>query len=178
MWRVLPLWLLACGYEHGRLGVDAAPPPPPPDAAVDAPPPPANFHLRIEGWIDGRSTVVIAGHTLRWHHIEHAAPGREQFVNMPTKLDTLSWYPTWPDVPDAENRDCNCDSSIYSDLPLGIPRAPATASLTIIQARKTPSIVQAPSEVNNYTLIVELVDTGSGAGGSAWHILDIDVVVD
>jgi len=91
-----------------------------------------------------------------------------------TKLDAYDWYPTWPDVPDAENRECNCDSSTYGGLPIAIPRAPSTASLTVIQARKPQTILQAPSEANNYTLIVEVTDVGFS--GSSWVIIDIDVV--
>jgi len=178
MWRALPLCLAACAFEHGwaprhdgyerDAAIDAAP-----DAAIDAAPP--NLHLRVEAWMDGRSNLILHGTSVHWHHIQFAAPGRELFVNKPTKLDAFDWYPTWPDVPDAENRDCNCDSSTYSELPVGVPRAASMATLTVIQARKLPTILQQPTAPNDYTLIVEVTDVGFS--GSSSHIIDIDVVV-
>ena len=175
MGRVLLLWLVACSYERGQATIDAAPPIDiAPDIAIDAKPP--SFHVHVEAWMDGVSQLVITGNTLRWHHIEYAAPGREDPANYPTKLDGVDWFPVWPDEPDAENRDCNCDSSTYSGLTSAVPHVPATPMLTIIQARQMPSIVQAPTAANGYTLIVELDD--AGPGGSAWHIIDIAVNVD
>ena len=123
--------------------------------------------------MDGRSNLILSGTSARWHHIEFAAPGREQFVNLPTKLGATDWFPQWPDIPDAENRDCNCDSSVFTDLPLAIPRAPSTTKLTITQVRRMPSVLQMPSDANDYTLIVEITDVGFG--GSSWDIIDIDV---
>src|SRR5262245_37440174 len=124
MARVVPLLLLlaACRFDHGRGARDGGQPEPPdvatdagPDAAIDVPPPP-NFHLHVEAWMDGRSNLIIKGTSVHWHHFQFAAPGRELFVNKPTILDTYQWFPTWPDIPDAENRDCNCDSSTYTGL--------------------------------------------------------------
>jgi hypothetical protein len=165
MWRAVPLWLVACSFEHGQA---------PPDGQAAADATPANFHLHVEAWMDGRSNLIITGNQLRWHHFQYAAPGREQFVNLPTKLDAAEWYPTWPDVPNAENRDCNCDSSTTA-LAAAVPRAASTTRLTVVQARRMPSVLQMPSAANDYTLVVELTDVGSS--GSAWHFIDIDVVV-
>jgi hypothetical protein len=142
------------------------------DAAIDARPP--SFHLHVEAWMDGRSNLILTGTSARWHHIEFAAPGRETFVNLPTKLSGVDWFPTWPDLPDAENRDCNCDSSTYTDLPAAIPRALSTTTLTITQVRRMPTVLQMPDATNDYTLIVELTDVG--LGGSSWDIIDIDVL--
>jgi hypothetical protein len=163
---VLPLWLVACSFEHrfSRQQQTA-------DASLDTPPP--SFHLHVEAWMDGRSNLIISGTSVHWHHIEYAAPGRESFVNLPTKLATTDWFPVWPDVPNAENRDCNCDSSTYAELPTAIPRVASTTKLTITQVRRTPTVRQLPAAANDYTLIVELTDVG--ALGAAWHIIDIDV---
>lgn len=171
MWRALTLWLAACSFEHGIARPDAAQGAVAPDAAGPLPP---SFHLHVEAWMDGRSNLIIQGTSVRWHHIEFAAPGREQFVDLPTKLGSFDWYPTWPDVPTVENRDCNCDSSMYSELPTAIPHAPSTTTLTITQVRRAPSVLQMPSAANDWTLVVELTDVG--ASGSSWDILDIDVV--
>ena len=167
--------LAACSFEHGVAGrLDAADTAPDVaiDAAIDAPPV-LVFHLHVEAWMDGRSNLLIAGNKLHWHHYQFAAPGREAFENYPTKLDGVDWYPTWPDVPDAENRECNCDSSTYTLPASSLPSVPAMTTLTITQVRKMPSVVQEPAAANGYTLIVALTDVG--AGGSSWDILDIDV---
>lgn len=173
MWGFLALsCLVACDFTHGSL--------PPVDARevdahiwLDAPAP---LHLTVEAWMDGRSRLIFNGHTVKWHHYEYAAPGREQFVNKPTKLDGVDWYPTWPDIPDAENRDCDCESSTYEDLPITMPRVPTTTTLDAIQARRAPSVIEQPSETNNYTLTVELTDIG--ASGSSTDIVELVIAFD
>jgi hypothetical protein len=60
-------------------------------------------------------------------------------VFYPTRLGPDSWYPDWPDVPDSENRDCNCVSHLSQhnlpiwpfqyDLGLQLRRGRGTASL-------------------------------------------------
>ena len=161
--------LAGCSFEHGHVVPDARAR----DASIDAPP--VSFHLRVEAYMDGRSRLIFSGNTLRWHHYEFAAPGREQFLNQPTKLDGMEWFPVWPDIPTAENRDCDCESSTFTGLLTAIPRAVTTSRVTIVQARRAPSIVVVPTADNDYTLIVELNDVGQS--GSAWHIVDIDVMV-
>lgn len=167
--------LSACGFTPGRVAAgdaalehDAAI-----DAAIDAPPP--SFHVRVEGYIDGRSHLIFNGTTVYWHHYQFAAPGREVFVNYPTRFNGVEWQPVWPDLPDAENRDCNCDSSTYETLPTAVPRLELPATVTVVATRRAPSVIQQPTQMNDFTLIVELSDLG--AGGSAWNTLDIDVVV-
>jgi hypothetical protein len=156
-----------CDFEHGQLQAV-------PDGAIDAPPDtPAPLQLRIEAWMDGRSQLVFTGHSVHWHHYQYAAPGRELFVNKPTLFDGVEWYPTWPDVPDAENRDCNCDSSTYDQLPITVPLTPTIASVTPIQVRKPPSVIQQASDANGFTLIVELTDVG--ASGSSDDIVDLTI---
>ncbi|MBS1119727.1 MAG: exported protein of unknown function [Deltaproteobacteria bacterium] len=136
--------------------------------------PPVALHLHIEADIDGRSDLILKGTTVTWMHHQFAAPGRQGFTDFPTKLDAALWLPTWPDVPDAENRDCECMSSTFAALPVGVPRAPATVTITPSQARGAPTAVQLPSASNDYTLIVELDDVGFG--GSSNYVIEVDVV--
>ncbi len=170
--------LAACDFTPGRVevgaialvdgAVDAVP-----DVPIDAAPP--SFHLRVEAHMDGRSQLIFRGTTVQWHHFQFAAPGREVFMNLPTKFDGVDWQPVWPDVPDAENRDCDCMSDTYETLPLAVPRLELQATVTAIATRKPPTVIQQPTQQNDFTLIVELTDVG--VGGSAWNTVDIDVVV-
>ncbi|NVB84815.1 MAG: hypothetical protein HOV81_40975 [Kofleriaceae bacterium] len=177
MWRLCVLWLAGCSFSHGQwqpVGDDDA------DAqqvVADAAPPdaPSSFVLRVQAWVDGRSRLTFHGTTVQWEHFQFAAPGREAGVNIATKLGEVDWFPMWPDVPTAENRDCNCKSSVYTDLPVGIPRAPSTTTLTAVMSRKPPTVIQEPAEANDYTLVVELSDLGFG--GSATNIVDLAVNV-
>ena len=147
-----------------------------PDAALDAAAPdapPVPMHLHIEADIDGRSDLILQGTTATWLHYQYAAPGREGFTNFPTTLDAVAWQPTWPDVPNAENRDCACKSSTYSALAVGVPRAPAMVTITATQARRAPTAVQKPTVFNDYTLIVEFDDVGFS--GSSTYAIELDV---
>jgi hypothetical protein len=170
VWRAaLPCLLVACRFESGVI---------PPDATVGALPDgtPQPVTLRVEAWLDGRSRLVFHGNSVHWHHLEFAAPGRELFVNKPTLVDRVEWFPTWPDIPNAENRDCDCDSSSYDTLPIHIPMAPTTTTVTPIAVRAQPSVIQQPSAENGWTLIVELSDVGSA--GSFEDIVDITLAYD
>ena len=64
---------------------------------------PATQVIRVEALIDGRSQLILRDDTAQWFHIDWAAPGRELFRNEPTIINGVSWFPIWPDVPDAEN---------------------------------------------------------------------------
>ena len=48
---------------------------------------------------------------MRWFHYDWAAPGRLGGANFPTRVNDVNGYPDWPDVPDPENRFCNCQST-------------------------------------------------------------------
>jgi hypothetical protein len=170
------LWLVVgCRFEPGSFSTsDATPTDVALDVTLDATPDAALPQvLRVEAWMDGRSQLVFSGHSVHWHHYQYAAPGRELLVNKPTLFDDVAWLPTWPDAPDGENRDCDCDSSVYDQLPITIPSVPTVTTVTPIQARVAPSVIQQASAENGYTLIVELTDVG--AGGSATHIVDISI---
>lgn len=176
MWRFLPFCCVAaCGFTHGDLPPDARVPDASLDAPIDAALP---LHLRVEAWMDGRSHLIFHDATLRWHHFEFAAPGREGGETKPTILDGVDWYPTWPDVPNPDNRDCDCDSSTHTSLPITLPHRASTTTLGVIQVRKQPSVVQQASADNDYTLIVELLDTGPGAAGATTNIVELVIAFD
>jgi hypothetical protein len=148
------------------------------DAGVDADPPdpPAALHLYVEAKIDGRSNLIIRGTTVTWMHFQFAAPGRETFTNVPTMLDAVAWQPVWPDVPNAENRDCNCMSSTFDALPVALPAVPSTVTVTHVKGRRTttPSAIELPTSANNFTLVLEFTDVG--LSGSDQYGANIDVV--
>jgi hypothetical protein len=158
--------LAGCGFS-------AAPAVLPADAAPDAKP--QDFHLRVEALIDGESHLIVHGTTLHWQHYQFAAPGRWNLVIDPIKLDGADWYPTWPDVPDSENRDCNGCESSTTELAIGVPRAPSTVTWTDVQTRREQGIVQYPAADNDWELIVDITDVGQS--GAADYIVDIDAVV-
>ncbi len=101
----------------------------------------------IEAYIDGRSELTLRGYgwgIMRWSHYDWAAPGRLNGAFLPTRVGPDAWYPDWPDVPDSENRDCHCFSSIAShylflwpgpyDLDPRLRRGRGTASATMVSA--------------------------------------------
>jgi len=49
-----------------------------------------------------------------WRHDTGAAPGRYNGADFPTRVGSASYFFTWPDVPDRENRDCNCRTEFTS----------------------------------------------------------------
>jgi hypothetical protein len=126
--------------------------------------------LTVSAYIDGRSQLILQGDAVHWHHLDFAAPGRLEGADNPTYLNWAAWYPAWPDSPDAENRDCNCDSSAYVGLqPLAMQDQ--IASLEIVRARDRVAIVQQPDAANAYTLIIEF-DDGAPAGAT-WYEVDV-----
>lgn len=118
---------------------------------------PSGQTLTVRAYIDGRSDLILHRNTVHWHHFDFAAPGRHEGSNFPTYLNGTAWFPKWPDVPTAENRDCNCNSSTFVGTPQ-VPTRPQTAVLTIVKARGSVSIVQQPGANNNYTLVLEFND--------------------
>lgn len=91
--------------------------------------------LNVRALIDGRSQLIVQGNTVHWHHLDDAAPGCWEGANEPTYLNGIAWYPIWPDIPDPENRDCDCDSSTYVGVPT-LARQDQTVSLTLVIVQK------------------------------------------
>jgi hypothetical protein len=147
---------------------------------IDASMPPQAFHLRVATIVDGESYIFIKGTTVRFQNRIFAAPGRWDANGMapwdmaPIMLNSTAWMPDWPDVPNPENRDCMCFSST-TQLPVGIPQVPSTATLTEVDVRRTQSIIQAPSAANDWELIATVSDYMVG-GAHASFVLEIDVV--
>jgi hypothetical protein len=131
--------------------------------------------IRVQALVDGRSQLVLQGDTARWHHFDFAAPGRLGFANAPTTIDGVDWYPQWPDIPDAENRECNCSSDVFAGLNPPLPQTDVVVSVIPVQARGPVSIVQPPTSQNGYTLIVEFDD--NAPPGAVWYVIDINVGV-
>jgi heat shock protein HslJ len=129
-------------------------------------PTPVPLTLSIRARIDGLSRLIIQENTVHWLHVSAAAPGR--WTSAPTYINEVAWNPVWPDVPDSENRDCNCSSSSYQGIPAIAKYPPIT--LEVIQARGKVAIVQQPSQSNDYTLIVEFDDfTPPDTYGDDWY---------
>jgi uncharacterized repeat protein (TIGR01451 family) len=145
---------------------------------VPLPPPPlpVSFTINISAYIDGRSMLIITGDTVQWHHLDWAAPGRHGFVNLPTIINGFDWYPQWADVPDAENRWCDCYSSKYENLSPPLPESDMEIELHVIQARHLVSIAQYPAADNDYALILDFND--NPPGGADWYECELDVTVE
>jgi hypothetical protein len=135
-----------------------------------------NQTVTVDALIDGKSQLILQGNTAQWLHLDFAAPGRLEFQNEPTVINGKEWFPVWPDVPDAENRFCNCTSSIFKGVRPALPQTNMMVTLNVIQGRGDVRIVQMPAASNNYTLIVEFDDDPYG-GAEIYKIeLSIDFV--
>ncbi|RPJ23251.1 MAG: hypothetical protein EHM33_21470 [Chloroflexi bacterium] len=127
--------------------------------------------ITIEALIDGRSWLILRKNTAQWYHLDFAAPGRHEFVNVPTIINGEEWFPVWPDVPDAENRDCQCYSSIFKGVKPGLHRNKPPVEINVLQGRGTVSIVEHPSKENNNALVIEFDD--NPYGGPATYQIEI-----
>ena len=154
--------------------VSTFPPPPPP-------PPPTNASIEISALIDGRDQLIIRDGTLQWEHFDNAAVGRHMGQNIPTTitttvdgqvvLDHLEWTPQWS-VPPPDDMRRREHSSIFTGLLPEFPELEQTVQLAPLQVRRDASIVQQPSEANDYTLVVEFND--NSAGSSEMYTLRLD----
>lgn len=131
--------------------------------------------LNVRAYIDGRSLLIVRKNLVQWHHLDWAAPGRHEFVNLPTIINGIEWYPQWPDVPDAENRWCNCYSSTYKGLEPALPQRNMTIQLSVIEGRHSVSIAQYPTASNDYTVIIDF--DNDPVGGASWYECELTVTV-
>jgi hypothetical protein len=113
--------------------------------------------ITVEAFIDGRSRLVFRKKTAYWHHLDFAAPGRWG-ADLPTVINGVEWFPVWPDVPDAENRFCDCASDVFKGVEPGVHRAAAPVELRIRQGRGAVTVLEQPSKENDDTLVVEFDD--------------------
>ena len=125
--------------------------------------------ITIQARIDGKSQLHLQGNSARWFHLDFAAPGRHQGID-PTIINDVEWFPTWPDIPDAENRDCECFSDTFEGVDPSI-NGGLNFELEHIRVRESASIVEFPSLENDQTLIIEFND--NGPGGSDDYIVKV-----
>ncbi len=118
--------------------------------------------LRVRGYVDDTSQIVIQGKDLHWFESHGAAPGLWQGANDPTYIDSVPWTPVWPSS--GENRDCNCGSSATQVTPLAAKAQ--TVALTVVEGRGTVTVSQQPEASNAYTAVVSFTDP---PGGAAWY---------
>jgi hypothetical protein len=139
---------------------------------------PREIIIDIVADIDGRSQLILRGNTAQWHHLDWAAPGREEFTDFPTTINAVDWYPIWPDVPDAENRDCDCLSDVFTGVAPDLPAQPMEIGLEILGVDRpdtpwedygTVAIVQFPMSENDFTTILEFDDNGP-IGSAFYHV--------
>lgn len=114
-------------------------------------------YIKIRAFIDGRDQIIIKGSTVQWQHYTYSAPGRLSFQKLPTYINDIAWFPDWPDIPNAENRQ-KCFSSVYSDLTPALPSRSEFYYLTKISGAGGMFIAQQPTDTNKYTLIIEFDD--------------------
>ena len=125
--------------------------------------------IQVEAFIDGRSQLILRGNTAQWQHFDYSAPGVPESDNYPTIINSVNWTPSWTGNP---NNCDGCFSNIFNGVCPGLSASEQTVNLNDIQARDSVSIVQQPSSINNYTLIVEFDDNVSV--GAAWYIIELD----
>jgi hypothetical protein len=128
---------------------------------------------RIEALIDGRSQLILQDNTAQWYHLDYAAPGRHEFRNEPTVINGVEWFPIWPDIPDEENRDCNCYSDVFTGLYPSLPSEDFNVKLKPVRSRSETRIIQEPTSGNDYALIIEFDD--NSPGGSDSYIVEIEL---
>jgi hypothetical protein len=127
--------------------------------------------MTIQALIDGRSWLILRKNTIQWYQLEFAAPGRLEFANVPTLINGEEWFPVWPDVPDAENRDCYCYSSIFKGVKPFLHRNKLPLEINVLQSRGVVSIVEFPSAANDYAMIIEFDD--NPYGGAVTYEIEI-----
>lgn len=128
--------------------------------------------VTVRAEIDGRSRLVLAGDTATWQHFDFASPGRLDCdigaPVQPTLIDGVVWFPTWPDVPTCENRDCGgCTSDTWVGIPNPLPTSLYTPTLSVQQARGQAALVELPSAANGYRTVIEFND--NGLSGDDWY---------
>lgn len=120
--------------------------------------------VRVGAWIDGRSVLILEGSSATWQHFSFAAPGRRdchmQAQMEPTYLEGLPWFPSWPDTPDCENRDCaGCLSTTYSSMSATLPSADYSVTLDVNQARGAVGLLELPNLSNNFRTAIVFNDS-------------------
>jgi|GEM_PF-3491822 len=126
--------------------------------------------LRIEALIDGRSLLVLRRGTARWQHLRAAAPGRDLGRDAPTVINGVPWLPAWPDVPDAQNTDCNCSSDAFDGVRPAIPAQVRNVELALIEARSPVVVAEQPAPDNDFAVVLDFDDVQSS---SARYVVEL-----
>ncbi len=154
--------------------------------AQEEDPEPTVHRLHIRNEIDGRSSMTLGTYQAWYHHDDYAAPGMHYYFGAddagseparPSYIQGVEWYPQWPE--DGENRWCDCESSVFESQPpdeVLVPYADAEITLEVIEGRGEVSIMEYPSEENDYQLTVEWDDNPQG--GPSWYDIAITFVTD
>lgn len=159
----LSLIMTAVGCEQEEV---LTPTPTPTSSPSPTPTPSSRSKINLRAYVDGRSSLIISGNDVQWHHIDYAAPGRHDFNNFPTIINGIEWYPQWPDAPDEEIKH-EAYSSTYSNLDPALPKEDMNIELKTIQSRSWLDIAQYPAVENDYTLIIDFDD--NPPWGAAWY---------
>lgn len=126
-----------------------------------------SFPLTVRAEIDGLSQLMIKGNTIWWHHINWEPPGLWGDENA-TALNGEEWYPEWPE---GDLTDCNCDSSIFEALESPLPEDSTIISVNVVSGRGSVTVAQQPNQDNDYTAIIEFDDYIPAAD---WYEIIID----
>ncbi|MGD0112248.1 MAG: DUF4034 domain-containing protein [Armatimonadota bacterium] len=136
----------------------------------------------VQAFIDSRDDLVIQGCTLKWHHIDGAAPGRWQGHNEATTIAStldgkpvlagVAWTPVWPKPAPDEIR-FPADSAAYTTLGPPLPAAEVAATLAVVSGPMPVTITQNPMAANGYTLVVHFQDDAPDAN---WY--DVRIAID
>jgi hypothetical protein len=118
--------------------------------------------MTFRAFIDGTDDVYIqnAGGTIWYHHLWYQLPGYwNQPTPLPTYVDNVAWYPTWPWP--------GTTSDKYTNPVLHPTGEWTLTGMTANEGRSIVSVVQSPEASNEYTAIIELNDNNEG--GAAWY---------
>jgi IPT/TIG domain len=137
----------------------------------------AAYSLTVRAWIDGESQLIIQGNTVQWHNLSYTAPGYRTPGDPPEPtylttagMGTIAWAPTiWSNGTSGDTT-----SEQFTDLNAPLAAVDQTVTLEAIDVRDGATIVQQPTAVNDYTLIVDFNDSVSG--GAYWYELSLEYI--
>lgn len=121
-------------------------------------------HLKVRVQVDGSSHLHLQGHKIWFDHTRgHAHPPGRHRGEFPTTLnDTTEWMPVW---------DERVTDRFDAGIDLSEDGSPLRVNVRLSRGRGKVTVVQQPSEENDYTAIVEMrheTRDGRGIPGSDW----------
>lgn len=135
--------------------------------------------VEVRAWIDGYSELTLRGADVQWQHFDFAAPGRLDCDTgspiEPTYVNSIPWFPVWPDVPTCENRFCEgCFSDSAALLSPPLPSQEFLARLIPLQNRGGLGVVEQPHAGNGYKTVVAIDDNSFGGADWYWFSLAVE----